>query len=77
MMYYTNIRIQLVNFAFCSIDQRRVIARVGDKGHFCYMVFSGSLFVNIQEKDEITGKHCYKTKTILTEGNLFGVCQIH
>ena len=56
-----------------SVDKRTVLVRAGDKGYFCYLVFSGSVFVNIQRADELTGIEQYKTKDILREGSLFGV----
>ena len=38
-----------------------------------YFIFSGSVFVNIEEYHKKTGKNVWRTTTVLGRGECFGV----
>ena len=54
-------------------EKRRVLIRAGQWGNSCYFLYSGSVFVNIEEKASKTGKMYTKTKCVLSPGSVFGV----
>ena len=54
-------------------EKRRVLIRAGHWGDMCYLLYSGSVFVNIEEKASKTGKIYTKTKCVLQPGSVFGV----
>ena len=64
---------------FCSVDKRHVLLKAGHRGVCCYFIFSGSLFVNIQEQEDDseggsgTGRSYYRTLCVLRTGDLVGV----
>ena len=51
----------------------RTILRKGHIGQNFYFVFSGSVFVNVEEEGP-DGKRLIRTDAILTKGDSFGVC---
>ena len=61
-------------FFACSYDKKRVVIRAGTKGNFCYLIFAGSVFVNIKEHNKQTGGYYYHTVSVLHKGCFFGVC---
>ena len=50
----------------------RVILRKGHIGHNFYFIYSGSVFVNIEETDN-AGEMFSKTEAVLSKGDSFGV----
>ena len=44
----------------------------GHPGEFFYIIFSGSVFVNIQDRDK-EGRTFTRTECVMGEGSLFGV----
>ena len=44
----------------------------GHPAEFCYIIFSGSVFVNIQDQDK-DGRSFTRTECVMGEGSLFGV----
>lgn len=54
-------------------EKRRVLIRSGHLPLYCYFLFSGSVFVNIQEEDKSSGKKYYRTAAVLKQGTVFGV----
>ena len=51
----------------------RVILRKGHIGQNFYFIFSGSVFVDIEEKNN-AGEMFNKTEAVLSKGDSFGVC---
>ncbi|KAK3101866.1 hypothetical protein FSP39_006884 [Pinctada imbricata] len=67
-------RIQLYmcrSFRYQCVEPGRVILRKGHVGFNFYFIYSGSVFVNIQDIN-IEGKKFEKTETILARGDSFG-----
>ena len=57
---------------YFSVEPGRVILRRGHVGFNFYFIFSGSVFVNIEDIN-IEGKRFEKTETVLARGDSFGV----
>lgn len=55
-----------------SVGESRIVLRRGHVGHNFYFVYSGSLFVNVQDTDS-EGNPFIKTEAILGRGDSFGV----
>ncbi len=56
-----------------SVEAQRIILRKGHVGQNFYFIYSGSVFVNLQEKLE-NGDIFVKTEAVLSKGDSFGVC---
>ena len=54
-------------------EKRRTLLRAGHPGMMFYLLFSGSVFVNIEEKATKTGKVYTRTECVLPRGSMFGV----
>ena len=50
-----------------------MLLREGHPGHSFYFIYSGSAFVNIEEKASKTGKMYTKTQCVLPQGSICGV----
>ena len=50
-----------------------MLIRTGHLSQFTYLLFSGSVFVNIEENDLENGKKYYRTAAVLGKGTVFGV----
>ena len=50
-----------------------MLIRTGHLSQYTYLLFSGSVFVNIEEKDPTNGKKYYRTAAVLGKGTVFGV----
>jgi hypothetical protein len=59
---------------YMCVDKRKLLLKTGQRGFFCYLIFSGSVFVNIDDYQNDTGKAYYRTVTVLKQGEMFGVC---
>lgn len=57
---------------FFSVEPGRVILRRGHVGINFYFIYSGSVFVNVEEVNT-RGEHFEKTETVLVRGDSFGV----
>jgi len=57
-------------------EKRRVLLRAGHPGNSCYFIYSGSVFVNIEEKASKTGKMYTKTLCVLPCGSMCGVSKL-
>ena len=57
----------------CRYEKQRVLIRTGHLSQFTYLLFSGSVFVNIEENDSENGKKYYRTAAVLGKGTVFGV----
>lgn len=57
---------------FFSVEPGRVILRRGHVGINFYFIYSGSVFVNVEEVNT-RGDHFEKTETVLVRGDSFGV----
>ena len=55
-----------------SVGESRIVLRRGHIGHNFYFVYSGSVFVNVQDTDS-DGVQFIKTEAILGRGDSFGV----
>ena len=55
-----------------SVGESRIILRRGHIGHNFYFIYSGSVFVNVQDTDS-DGVPFIKTEAILGRGDSFGV----
>lgn len=55
-----------------SVDPQRVILREGHVGHNFYIVYSGSVFVNVNDVNS-QGVSFVKTEVVLSKGDSFGV----
>ena len=55
-----------------SVQAPRIILRKGHVGRNYYIIFSGSVFVNVEDKNTF-GDEFVKTETILSQGDAFGV----
>jgi len=60
-------------FTFVRYEKRRVLLRTGHPGQSFYFIYSGSAFVNIEEKASRTGKMYTKTQCVLPRGSICGV----
>jgi hypothetical protein len=54
------------------VDERRVILRRGHIGQHFYFIYSGSVFVNVQEENG-QGEKFLKTEVVFSKGDSFGV----
>lgn len=68
-MYCTSVAIFCIN---TRIEPMRVILRQGHIGHNFYFIYSGSVFVNINDVND-SGVKFSRTEVILTKGDSFGV----
>ena len=69
-LYVTvDITVSSINF---RVATHRVILRQGHIGHSFYFIFSGSVFVNLEDTDPL-GRNFVKTEAILMKGDSFGV----
>ena len=50
-----------------------MLIRTGHLSQYTYLLFSGSIFVNIEESDPTNGKKYYRTAAVLGKGTVFGV----
>ncbi len=57
----------------CRYEKQRVILRADHPPLNCYLLFSGSVFVNIREWDETKGLSYFRTHSVLQRGSIFGV----
>lgn len=57
---------------FFSVEPGRVILRRGHVGINFYFIYSGSVFVNVEEVNT-RGDRFEKTETVLVRGDSFGV----
>ncbi|XP_022304182.2 uncharacterized protein LOC111111479 isoform X4 [Crassostrea virginica] len=67
-------RIQLYmcrSFRYQSVEPGRVILRRGHVGINFYFIYSGSVFVNVEDVNT-RGEHFEKTETVLARGDSFG-----
>ena len=55
------------------MGESRIILRRGHIGHNFYFIFSGSVFVNVEDVN-LDGERFIKTEAILGRGDSFGVC---
>ena len=55
------------------MERPRVVLRKGHIGVSFYFIFSGSVFVNVEEFLERTGHVMWRTAVILERGDSFGV----
>ncbi|XP_077978892.1 uncharacterized protein LOC144434315 [Glandiceps talaboti] len=60
------------SFSYEIIEPRRVILRKGHIGQNFYFIYSGSVFVNTEERHPVTGKIFTKTEAVLARGDSFG-----
>ena len=62
----------VISYALFRVAERRVILRQGHVGQNFYLVYSGSVFVNV---DDVTssGDRFTKTEAVLSRGDSFGV----
>ncbi|XP_062574782.1 cyclic nucleotide-binding domain-containing protein 2-like [Saccostrea cucullata] len=58
-------------FRYQSVEPGRVILRRGHVGINFYFIYSGSVFVNVEDIDS-KGDHFEKTETVLARGDSFG-----
>lgn len=58
-------------FRYQSVEPGRVILRRGHVGINFYFIYSGSVFVNVEEVNT-RGEHFEKTETVLVRGDSFG-----
>ncbi|CAD5112445.1 DgyrCDS1667 [Dimorphilus gyrociliatus] len=58
-------------FTYFSVDCGRTILRRGHVGQNFYFIFSGSVFVNVEETNS-KGQTFYKTEVVLKRGESFG-----
>ncbi|XP_060081548.1 cyclic nucleotide-binding domain-containing protein 2-like [Ylistrum balloti] len=58
-------------FRYISVEHGRVILRRGHVGFNFYFIYSGSVFVNLEDRN-IDGKKFEKTETVLVRGDAFG-----
>ena len=63
---------QCVSCCFFSVEPGRVILRRGHVGINFYFIYSGSVFVNVEDVNT-RGEHFEKTETVLARGDSFGV----
>ena len=56
-----------------SYEKQRILIRSGHTSVFAYLLMSGSVFVNIEEKNKTNGKKYIRTAAVLGRGSLFGV----
>lgn len=56
----------------CSIGTLRVILRKGHVGQNFYFIYSGSVFVNVEDTNA-QGEKFVKTEVVLHKGDSFGV----
>ena len=57
----------------CRYEKQRILIRSGHRPIFAYLLMSGSVFVNIEEKNKTNGKKFIRTAAVLEKGSLFGV----
>ena len=65
----------LLNSFHFSVNAKRIILRKGHPGICFYFIYSGSTFVNVEDKNS-EGEVFTKTAAILHSGESFGVCHI-
>ena len=65
--------VHCISLLLRSYEKKRVVVRAGTKGHFCYLIFAGSVFVNIKDHNKQTGGYYYHTVSVLHKGCFFGV----
>ena len=56
-----------------SYEKQRILIRSGHTSVFAYLLMSGSVFVNIEEKNKTNGKKYIRMAAVLGRGSLFGV----
>ena len=56
-----------------SYEKQRILIRSGHTSVFAYLLMSGQMFVNIEEKNKTNGKKYIRTAAVLGRGSLFGV----
>ena len=64
--------ISILNLHFSSIGTLRVILRKGHVGQNFYFIYSGSVFINVDDTN-VQGEKFVKTEVVLTKGDSFGV----
>ena len=68
--------LSFLSITVTRVSCQRVLLRRGHVGQFYYIVYSGSVFVNVQDT-RADGQVFHKTQAILTKGDAFGVRLIH
>ena len=64
--------LSFLSITVTRVSCQRVLLRRGHVGQFYYIVYSGSVFVNVQDT-RADGQVFHKTQAILTKGDAFGV----
>lgn len=70
---FSELEADSLTFGFpCSIDSMRIILRKGHIGLNFYFIYSGSVFINVDDVNA-KGESFVKTEVVLSRGDAFGV----